>query len=491
MKNYIETLLLLVLFTTAFTSCQDSMLTSSDEQEDINVKKTLPNDMLVFDSKENLSEAIEMIRSGCDSKVATRAAVNSYGTSDFKSLVESNKEKLFATLTPEEISQIENDEDDLEYCPDDSIIADFAFAQLLNEAREIQVADTVYRYFANGVAYTSAENREELREIDEEVAKYSAGNAETTDPMDYSKISIGGTTFIPNIYQQEVFDEACGVGKPLYLKNGVYIDPSMIRDVNYNSEGDGGWLHKLWNNIWGKNILAITKFSKSKRMRLGFYDQNYIIYSNIGITVKMQKKVLGIWWNCKASELRLGWSGIELKYKMPKPVKTYFSPNEMPGALNDKTGVPYVSHIKFPFKNIEDVLFNVPLINYNVTVKDVNAALTEGIKAAMEQGPYIIKNLINQTPSTQKGLYAVDDKYMLTIIAPYEEAECNKRTFDKKFYFDTCECLFDFGFLFGEGFKYKGFAFNQADKAILGRGIVYAAVKYKGVWRACRITKSE
>lgn len=80
---------------------------------------------------------------------------------------------------------------------------------------------------------------------------------------------------------------------------------------------------------------------------------------------------------------------------------------------------------------------------------------------------------------------------MLTIIAPYEEAECNKRTFDKKFYFDTCECLFDFGFLFGEGFKYKGFAFNQADKAILGRGIVYAAVKYKGVWRACRITKSE
>ena len=94
MKNYIETLLLLVLFTTAFTSCQDSMLTSSDEQEDTNVKKVLPNDMLVFSNRENLSEAIEMIRSGCDSKVATRAAVNSYGTSDFKSLVESNKPQI-------------------------------------------------------------------------------------------------------------------------------------------------------------------------------------------------------------------------------------------------------------------------------------------------------------------------------------------------------------------------------------------------------------
>ena len=497
MKLYFKTLLLSALSAAALTSCQQSELSDlADVNGNNSVNQGLPNDVLVFSSRDNLKEAIDLIKSGCDGKVATRAAVNVYGASDFKSLVESNKEKLYATLTPEQIAEVENDEDDLEYCPDDSVIADYAFAQLLNEAREIQVADTVYRYFANGVAYTSAENRAELRTIDAEVAQYEPGpqavqgqNMDATEPFDYNTISIGGVTFVPYYYGSDViYSDLQSQGSPLTLKDGTYIPGTNVRDVNYNSKGDGGWFHRVWNSIWGKNILAITKFSKKRRMRLGFYDQNYIIYANIGIKVKMQKKVVGIWWNCKASELRLGWSAIELKYKMPKPVKTYFSSSEMSGTSKEPK-YPDSWRCKYPFKSNDELLFHIPLVNYDVTTKDVVNALNSGLSTAAKRAPYMLKQLFDQTPKDQKGIYTVDDKWIYSIVSADEITGKDKRKMEKKFYAKWGSFRIDFGFAFDGGMSFKGIDIDAADKAELGRGVVYAAVKYNGVWRGCRITK--
>lgn len=500
MKLYFKTLLLSALSAAAFTSCQQSELSDlADVNENNSVNQGLPNDVLVFSSRDNLKEAIDLIKSGCDGKVATRAAVNVYGASDFKSLVESNKEKLYSTLTPEQIAEVENDEDDLEYCPDDSVIADYAFAQLLNEAREIQVADTVYRYFANGVAYTSAENRAELRTIDAEVAQYEPGpqavqgqNMDATEPFDYNTIGIGGVTFVPYYYGSDViYSDLQSQGSPLTLKDGTYISGTNVRDVNYNSKGDGGWFHRVWNSIWGKNILAINKISKKKRLRLGLYDQDYIVYANIGIKVKMQKKVVGIWWNCKASELRLGWSAIELKCKMPKPVKTYFPSSEMPGALHEEPKFPDMLRCKFPFKDDEELLFHIPLVDYDVTNKDIVNVLNSGLSIAAKRLPRILKQLFDQTPKNRKGVYAAEDKWIYSIVSPDEISGKDKRKLNKKFYEVLKPFALDFGYAFSGGLFFKGVEFDDVQEVKFGRGVVYAAVEYNGVWHACRITKDK
>lgn len=495
----------MALSLTALTSCTDSDFTELETVNE-NQQETKPafsNEMLAFANSSSLNEAIDLINSGFDRNVATRVALNGYGSSNFKSLLESNKEKFYATLTPEQIQEIENDEDELEYCLSDSIIADYAFAQLLNESREIQVADTVYRYFANGVAFAPVEFKSDLKLIDEEVAAIRIEQFESPTTLQLTT----RVKFMPMYYKQITFNDILvdggggvtssttngnsNTGEGLTLKNGVFIPKYNIRDVNYNSSGDGGWFHKLWNGIWGKNILAIKKFNGHRRMRLGFYDQNYIIYSNIGMEVKMQKKRCGIWWNCKTSEIRIGWSAVELRYKMQKPVKTYFTSDEMIGKQNQGNEFPVIMRCDFPFKNGQDILFNIPLINYDVKIKDVNKLLQSGLEIAMDRGSYILRQMMNKTNQNQKGIYSVDDKWILSIIGADEDVKTNAKTFEKKFYSKWGSFTVDFGYAIGGGISFKGIDMKKADEANLGRAVVYAAVKYGGEWKACRITKEE
>lgn len=69
-------------------------------------------------------------------------------------------------MTPIQLDSIANDEEELEFCPSDSVIADIQFAQLLNADREIQVGQTVYKYVPNGVAYTDVSHAADLRSIE-------------------------------------------------------------------------------------------------------------------------------------------------------------------------------------------------------------------------------------------------------------------------------------------------------------------------------------
>lgn len=227
----------------------------------------------------------------------------------------------------------------MEFCPSDSVIADIRFAQLLNADREIQVGETVYKYFPNGIATTNEKYASELKAIDTIVSEIDVtsdnegivmsitsnvdfrpvdfqvaiSSDEIESPENYGgDIHSGGATEDSNLY-------ATSSDNGIYISNGEYIPLENIRDIDYDGGGDGNWLHKTWTGIWGKNIVALKKFSNNKQLNLNFYDQNYIIYSNIGTKLKMQKKVFGIWWNIKADNLIQGWETVTIKYTMPTP----------------------------------------------------------------------------------------------------------------------------------------------------------------------------
>lgn len=82
----------------------------------------------------------------------------------FVSLYEANYEELMSSITPAQLDSINNDEDELEFWPNDSVIADYQFQCLLNANREIEVEGKVYRYFGNGVAVAPAEYAYEIEE---------------------------------------------------------------------------------------------------------------------------------------------------------------------------------------------------------------------------------------------------------------------------------------------------------------------------------------
>ncbi len=490
---------LILLSALLLCSCQDCGI--ENEQIPTSCQKQEENNkaFLVFSSREELAEAIANLKCGkhYDATRATNVTnVNTDNvnneTMQFVSLSEANKQKYMTTLTQAQIDSINTDEDDLEFCMSDSIIADDDFAQLLNVSREIEVNDTVYKYYGNGIAFTQRSNAKQLNNIDDEVSKI-----EVSDNNIGKALSMNNDVhFIPCNYtasegtDNNIDTRSYTNAEALKLQNGTIISANDIRDVDYNSYGDGGWLHKAWGRIWGKNVLAIKYFNGHRRLRLGLYDQNYYIYANIGTTMKMQKKRCGIWWNCKADEIRVGWSAIELKYTFPSPVIQYLNPNVNP---KQTVETDYPSWLKnnFPFKNENSVLFHVPFTSYNVTVKNVNSLLKSGIKSLLNNGAKSLRDCINSTPENQRGLYSVDNYALYVITGADEDVKMNSRTFTKDFYAKWFPGNYVVGISYNGGWNLKNISIDGGKSTKLSSGVVYGAVKYNGRWLAARITKSK
>lgn len=162
-------------------SCQDRGIESELKPSPCQNQEENSPAFLVFSSREELAEAISNLRSGKHydaTRASNMSTVNTdkennggSGTMQFLSLPDANKLKYMAKLSQAQIDSINIDEDSLEFCMSDSIIADDAFAKLLNATREIEVDDTVYKYYGNGVAFSEHSKAKQLNDIDAEVSK--------------------------------------------------------------------------------------------------------------------------------------------------------------------------------------------------------------------------------------------------------------------------------------------------------------------------------
>lgn len=480
MKKILFLLLILGIY-----SCQDSEITEVT-QKTITEKQS-ESDFLVFRTKGELQSSIQTLKRLKDSQVkdfaTTRAAISVPIPDSFQSLLESNREKCLSKLTAAQLDIIKKDPDQLEFCLSDSVIADYEFAQLLNADRIIQVEGLVYRYLPNCVAYTKVENVKALKNLPEQLKP-----AEKESELRISSDSDEIITIIRNKYKEEEATEEVKTSgeEGLRLKNGVLIPSGNIREVNYKTNGDGGWLHKAWNGIWGRNVLAIKKINDHKRLRLGFYDQNYILYANIGTTLKMQKKVFGIWWNCNADEMRLGWSAIELKTTFKNPFSEYVKDLNK---TNDDEKYPTFMEHNFPFDDEKEVLLHLPFVSYDLTVKDINALLKLGIKKALNSGCKELGEFIAR--NHRVGLYSASENVVYTISGADEKTKQKTRTFDNKFYSKWFPGTFLIGITYNGKINLSNFYFNEEGTPKLGRGIVYGAVKYRGKWFGARIIKDE
>lgn len=505
MKHFV----FLLMGITLLTSCQENCIQL--EQETV-MADTPPNiqegmQRIVVSSTEEIEQLIAQMGDGIQpSSRAVSSATLSNNEEAFVSLVESNRQKVMASLTPIQLDSIANDDEDLEFCPADSVIADIQFAQLLNAEREIQVGQTVYKYVPNGVAYTDASHVSELRNIESVTSTIQVTPENEGCPMRVA----GNVDFRPVQYQVVQFEdqEIDGGGGGGYtgggsssenssssgsttgssssdgitLSNGKTIPLNDIRDINYYDQGDGNWIHRTWTNIWGRNVVAIKKFNDKKKLTMNFYDQNYIVYANIGTHLKMQKKVCGIWWNIKAEEMVQGWETVTVKYDIPQPIQ----PNTFtyPGM----TTPTVTTRHPFPFSNENILIFHIPFVDYDFTTKDLNKAFKTAAQKVFNAASSWAKK---EGQSADKiGLTCFNNKEAYIIHGPFSKGVKNQKSMESKFYakWFPGECQFQFSI--GSSVNLKNIKFSTNDGVELYRGIVFGAIKYDGKWLAARITKN-
>lgn len=493
---------LLALPAILLLSCSDDSIVELNKTSNENPQAVMEGmQRIKVASRAEINYLIEKLENSENNPLTRSGALPDVQMSDneelFVSLVEANRRKVMESLTPAQLDSIRNDEDELEFCPNDSVIACIRFAQLLNAAREIQVSDTVYKYTSKGVAYTKEEFASELNLVDENTKDLVLTEDNVGQPMrisqnvtfipvDYASTNIKPVTDINGGFTGWTTDETIPniINGDIILSNGYSIPNKDIRDVNYADDGDGSWLHNVITDIPGKNIVAVNKFSNRKRLYLNFYDQNYIIYSNIGTELKMQKRVCGIWWNIKADELVLGWQTIINKHTMPDPVL-----DMIPATSHNKKG-EYPGGIKypFPFENEDKLLLHIPFLDYNFTTKDLNKAFNAGLKLAVSKATTYFKNEADKNKENL-GLYSAKGREFYAMVGPGSISNKGKKTIEKRFFSKWFPCSYEFQFAYDGHLRFTKAKINKDDHIELYRGIVYGAIKYNGRWLAARITK--
>ncbi|MDE5889501.1 MAG: hypothetical protein K2H10_00630, partial [Bacteroidales bacterium] len=325
-------------------------------------KVTQSETILSFNSESELENFANQFKDSKDC-VSTKA-IN--GTSGFISLWDSNREAVLSKLSPAEVSEVERE--GLEYEPEDEIIVDPVFAKILNPKREVSVKGKIYRYVKTGViVYDKAADVEFIDNIDP---------TQFSDLNDRDEISIReGVSFIRIEYQTPIYytETKAPILDPglyddrLVLKDGISVPINDVKLIEYaQGSGDANGFQKTISSIFGTSVVAENNFDSKHRMKLRTFAQDFVVYTSVGMTVRMQQKAVGIWWRKKAQEFRYGWSAVECYY-------TYKGPSFPSGVTFQNADVLLHSQANYYSKPI--VLFSVPYVDYKVTDKAVSTLI--------------------------------------------------------------------------------------------------------------------
>lgn len=174
MRKLLKTFFKLLAWGLLLFSCSDELDLNTEKgnkREEIENEKITPR--VIFNSQaelqnflDNLNADVMKLKAGnVENLLKNNPSVEicSPNGVEFISLLDSIRNKDLKDLTPEDWKEIYNDEEELVYIPEDSLIIDPAFASVLNYKRELQVNNTVYRYMEDGIYAVNESNAILLR----------------------------------------------------------------------------------------------------------------------------------------------------------------------------------------------------------------------------------------------------------------------------------------------------------------------------------------
>ena len=479
MKRTILILLRAIFSIAVFYSCNNDDLSDVNRENTFTHASPNPSTRLKFDSPNEIENLIKQMEETDGNLKMTKA------TSDFLSLNDYLKKITLDTLSPDELAIIEKE--GLVFEPEDEIIADPYFCELLNSKREIEVDGQIYKYVKDGIFRCDAADAELLNEIDEGNLQIPNGIYEefTTIKGSLEFVSRDFSTTTETAQTKAQSGSSRG---DLKLKDGTIINQSDIRDMKYDTKkGDAGWLQKKMSSAFGKNTVVEVNYDKRHRMKLRMYEQNYGIYKAIGMTVRMQKRRLRIWWRTKAEEFRLGWKNLELSHKFgSNPIPLIPVTDKYTG--KESLRIPEYITTTFPFSNTETVLFTIPFGSYkDITTGDVNKLFNSAMNLVASRLKQEFKNI-------SQGAYSTDIRpekaIVYTLIPQQEKIERNTGREVVHFYFEPFAGEFKIGISINSNTgvpSIKKIKMQPDGNGDIHRGEVYAAVKYDGKWKAARV----
>ncbi len=147
---------------------------------------------------------------------------------------------------------------------------------------------------------------------------------------------------------------------------------------------------KLFQSLFGRNKAFNYKFTSSKRMSSKFFYYDYLFWSSIGITTKMQKKTFLSWKQTNAKEIYAGWGDIITKTELKGNILEYPTKAKAMTVKNMETN-------KYTGEG-EEVAY---VFGLTVTDQDLQKIIGNGLKSTLT----LIKTKTGADVSTSRKLH--------------------------------------------------------------------------------------
>lgn len=226
----------------------------------------------------------------------------------------------------------------------EDLVPDEDLASLLNARGEIEIEGKVYKISETGTYCFDSSMEEEFYES---YAEFEESEGELVDTLTYLLADgvIRYATFYNDesetYYADDYYDEedddsddsdddskedledsiqVVNTRAPVIVSTLQNVD--YFKYPRYCSDAKTV-VGKLFQSLFGRNKAFNYKFTNKKRMSSKFFYYDYLFWSSIGITTKMQKKTFLSWKQTNAEEIYAGWGDIITKTELKGNILEY------------------------------------------------------------------------------------------------------------------------------------------------------------------------
>ena len=188
------------------------------------------------------------------------------------------------------------------YCFDSSMEEEFYESYAEFEESEGELVDTLTYLLADGVIRYATFHHDESE-------TYYADDyyEEAEEDDDYADENEDDDSDDDSKEEPEDSTQSVNTRAPVIVSSLQNVDYSKYPRYRSDAKTVVG---KLFQSLFGRNKSFNYKFTSKKRMSSKFFYYDYLFWSSIGITTKMQKKTFLSWKQTNAKEIYAGWGDI-------------------------------------------------------------------------------------------------------------------------------------------------------------------------------------
>lgn len=299
----------------------------------------------------------------------------------------------------------------------EELIPDENLAGLLNARGEIQISDKVYKIAKSGT-YCIDENK--LNEFNDSFTLFEEMEG---PPLDEGLYQLYDGVLRFDTFGEE--DYECFYAEDYYVEDDA--DTKIITSLKnldykkyprYCSDAKT-FIGKILQSLFGRNKAFDYKFTNNRRFSSKFYYYDYIFWSSIGVSTKMQKKSFLLWKEEKAEEIFTGWGEIITETELKGNVLEY--PTKLRAATITTTG-------KNNYTGKGEVVAYV--FGLELTDQAIMQAIGKGLQSLLT----LIKNKTGASVASADKLVVVAPSKYYTIHLPGGKSEYNTSSSNNVFY---------------------------------------------------------